>query len=124
MLFYHHDCPDCRRAIRQCEQMARDLAGNEDFLRIALIEVPPYGPAPHRDSAACVSGRLVNTKEWFITTPAVVLLTNMRVETAWEETLPDLETIVSQLARSRETQRSGDLQGKVSPAQTSCRERR
>ena len=46
VLFYHHDCPDCRRALPQYAQMARDLAGNEDSLRIALIEVPPYGPEP------------------------------------------------------------------------------
>ena len=35
VLFYHHDCPDCARAIARYQQMARDLAGNEDFLRMA-----------------------------------------------------------------------------------------
>ena len=30
-------------AIPKYERIARDMAENEDFLRIALIEVPPYG---------------------------------------------------------------------------------
>lgn len=97
LLFYHYDCPDCRQAIPQYEQMARDLAGNEDFLRIALIAVPPFGPAPPGPASPCTLGRLADVKEWFITTPAVALLTDARVRAAWEQTAPDLETIILHL---------------------------
>ena len=74
LLFYHHDCPDCQKAIPQYEQLARDLAGNEELLRIALIEVPPYGRHPAHWNTLCSFGQLADTKEWFVTTPLAVLL--------------------------------------------------
>jgi len=74
--------------------MARDLESNEDFLRIALIEVPPYGRGPISENSPCVLGRLAETKEWFVTTPAVALLSDGNVTSAWEEKAPDFETIL------------------------------
>jgi thiol-disulfide isomerase/thioredoxin len=82
VILYHHDCPDCQKAIPQYEQMARDLAGNEDFLRIALIEVPPYGQVTMSRDSPCVFGRLADVKEWFVETPTAVLLVGMKVEYA------------------------------------------
>ncbi|MHC4397105.1 MAG: hypothetical protein ACYS1A_15810, partial [Planctomycetota bacterium] len=38
----------------------------------------------------CTLGRLNDTKEWFVTTPAVALLTNGKVKSVWEEKAPDL----------------------------------
>jgi hypothetical protein len=43
VVLYHHDCPSCTEALPKIEAMARELAGNEEFLRFALVEVPPYG---------------------------------------------------------------------------------
>lgn len=104
LLFYHYDCPDCREAIPKYEQMACDLGGNGDFLRIALVEVPPYGPAVLGTSAFCTLGRLAATKEWFITTPAAALLTNTRVKAAWAQFAPDFDTVIAEIAPSeRET---------------------
>ena len=80
------------------ERIARDMAGNEDFLRIALIEVPPYGQRPISDNSPCTLGRLDETKEWFVTTPAVVLLTGGKVKSVWEEKAPDLDAILEKLA--------------------------
>jgi len=94
VLLYHYDCPDCAWAIPMYEQMARELEGNEDFLRIALIAVPPYGHAPVSENSPCTLGRLAETKEWFVTTPAVALLTDGKVKSAWEEKAPDLDTIL------------------------------
>lgn len=93
LLLYHHDCPDCRRAIPQYEQMARDPAGNEDFLGTALIEVPPYGPAQRR-SPGCACGRLADAKEWFMTTPAVFLISESITIAAWEGVVPDCESVI------------------------------
>ena len=100
LLFYHYDCPDCREAIPRYEQMARDLDGNGDFLRIALVEVPPYGPAVLGTSACCALGRLAATKEWFITTPAAALLTNTRVKVAWAQFAPDFNAVIAEIAAS------------------------
>jgi hypothetical protein len=98
VLLYHHDCPDCAIAIPKYEQIARDLAGNEDFLRIALISVPPYGQWLVKEGSPCVSGKLAETKEWFVTTPAVAILTEAKVTSAWEAKAPDFETILQKLA--------------------------
>jgi hypothetical protein len=100
VLLYHHDCPDCTTAIAKYEQMARDLAGNEDFLRIALIAIPPYyGQGPVNEDCPCTLGRLDQTKEWFVTTPATALLTDGQVKSAWEEKTPDFDTIFQRMAR-------------------------
>ncbi|MBW7989259.1 MAG: hypothetical protein FVQ84_04480 [Planctomycetes bacterium] len=101
VLLYHYDCPDCGTAIPKYEQIARDLAGNEDFLRIALIAVPPYGQGPASENSPCTLGQLAETKEWFVTTPAVALLTDGKVTSAWEEKAPDLDTIIQQIAKKQ-----------------------
>jgi hypothetical protein len=99
VLLYHYDCPDCGRAIPMYEQMARDLSGNEDFMRIALIEIPPYGRGPVSENCPCTLGRLPETKEWFVTTPAVALLADGKVKQAWEEKAPDFETIMQKMTK-------------------------
>jgi len=72
VMLYHYDCPDCAKAIPEYEQMARDMEGNEDFLRIALVEVPPYGQSSVGEDSPCVLGKLDKSKEWFVTTPVSV----------------------------------------------------
>jgi thiol-disulfide isomerase/thioredoxin len=60
-MLYHYDCPDCQTAVPKLERMVRDLQGNEDFLRIVLIEVPPYGTedfSPASQNNVCMFGKL------------------------------------------------------------------
>jgi len=90
VLLYHYDCPGCGEAIPQYEQIARDLKGNEDFLQIAFVAVPPFGQAPITENTAVTLGKMDNSKEWFVTTPAVALLKNAQVQQAWEEQAPTL----------------------------------
>jgi thiol-disulfide isomerase/thioredoxin len=112
ILLYHYDCPDCGWAIPMYEQMARELAGNEDFLRIALIAVPPYGrylghKGPVSMNCPCTLGKLDQSKEWFVTTPATVLLTDGQVKSAWEEKAPGLDTILQKMAKNtKKTEKS------------------
>jgi hypothetical protein len=68
VLLYHYDCPGCGEAIPQYEQIARDLKGNEEFLQIAFVAVPPFGQAPITETAAVTLGKMDNSKEWFVTT--------------------------------------------------------
>ena len=105
VLLYHHDCPDCAVAIPRYEKMASDFAGNEDFLRIALIEVPPYSQGQVSRNSPCVLGRLAAVKQWFVTTPAVALLTDGQVISAWEEKAPDMDTIFKNMAKNAEKNR-------------------
>jgi thiol-disulfide isomerase/thioredoxin len=97
VLFYHYNCPGCARAIPQYEQMMRDLAGNEDFLNIAFIEIPPYGDGPVSKDSPCVQGKLADTKEWFVTTPAVVLLKDGVVLAGWQAKAPDFDTVIEKM---------------------------
>ena len=99
VLLHHHDCHDCQIAIPKYQLISRDLAGNDDFLRIALIEVPPYGQGQVSRNSPCVLGRLADTKDWFVTTPAVALLKDGQVISAWEAKAPDLDTILENMAK-------------------------
>ncbi len=76
VVLYHHDCPACTEAIPQIEQMAQELEGNEDFLRFALVEVPPYGGKAIVNRSNIQIGKLEDSKEWFVTTPVVMIINN------------------------------------------------
>ena len=75
VLFYHYDCPDCQKAISEYERLGRDNKGNKNFPKIALVEVPPYGLDLRIANSLCIIAKLNNMKNWFMTTPATVLLT-------------------------------------------------
>ena len=98
ILFYHYDCPDCRKAIPEYQQMAEDLAGNEEFLKVAFIEMPPYEKDETLKKSISNYGRLSDVKEWFVTTPAVTLVKDGKVAKAWEEKAPDFEAVMQFLA--------------------------
>ena len=73
VLLYHHDCPKCQEAIAKWEHAAStdDPIGT---LRIALIEMPPYGSLPHATSSPdrLFYGRLSESREWFVTAPVEI----------------------------------------------------
>ena len=98
LVFYHHDCRDCQRVLPQYERTARDLAGNEDLLRVAMIAMPPYGEESGSDSSPCVLGRMAASKEWFLATPVTVLIEQGKVTAVWETEAPDLEIILAHMA--------------------------
>lgn len=96
-LLYQHDCQDCEQAIPLYDQMGRDLAGNEDTIRIAFIEIPPYASPqdsliPH--GTPCLTGKLDSSKKWYIATPLVVLLDNGSVVKYWQGEAPNLDQIL------------------------------
>ena len=93
LLLYHHDCPDCQKAIVEYQQMTRDLKGNEGLLQIALIEVPPYGHAPINGNTNCTLGKLDNSKEWFVTTPIIIVLHESKVKRAWAGSSLDINKL-------------------------------
>jgi thiol-disulfide isomerase/thioredoxin len=93
-VLYHYDCPDCQRVIPEYEQMAEELVGNEDFLRVAFVEIPPYGERRVGPSPSYTRGQLADVKEWFVTTPCVLLLVDNRVRQAWQEEVPDLASVL------------------------------
>ena len=95
LLFYHYDCPDCRAVIPRYERMAQQLRVKGGFPRIALIEVPPYGPLPFWRSSIPAYGRLSDAKRWYVGTPSALLLTGEVVEAVWEKKLPDIRALIA-----------------------------
>jgi hypothetical protein len=72
LLLYHHDCPDCQRAIpgyvRQAEQQVSQLGRSQ----ILLVEVPPLGPAS--DYSPTEHTHLDEGVEWFVQAPLELTL--------------------------------------------------
>ena len=100
VLFYHNDCPDCLEAISRYDRAARELAGNEDAIRIAFVEVPPYGP--EQDSlipaeTPCLKGRLDSVKKWYVTTPLVVVMLDGQVLGSWQGQAPEFDAIIEEV---------------------------
>jgi hypothetical protein len=89
VVFYRHDCPKCQQALPRYKRLAEELISANEDTHIALIEIPPYGPAMLSTNQLCRLGRLNDSKEWIITTPAEVRVTNGRVIAANSEVVPE-----------------------------------
>jgi len=99
IMLFHHDCPDCARALPEFQQIAENFVGNEDTLQLALIEIPPYGYDADVQNSACLLGHMDASKKWLVVTPAVLLITHGRVHLAWEEGfMPTFDTVLAQVA--------------------------
>lgn len=97
VMLYSDTCETCHEAIPRYDQMAREMAGNEDAIRFALIEIPPY--ASGKDDIVpgdtpCWQGRLDTSKKWYIQTPLVVLVVDGIVVKCWEGEAPQLNEIL------------------------------
>lgn len=104
IMLFHHDCPDCEKTMPAFEQIADNFVGNEDILKLALVEIPPYGYDEDAHDCACLLARMDRSKKWMVTTPSVLMLTNGVVRHAWEEgTLPTFEEIFEKVAALMES---------------------
>ena len=101
VLFYHHDCPDCITAIEKLNKTRYEIQDARYELNVALIEVPPYGEDQVIAGSAYVHGRLANVKEWFVTTPAVVLLTDGQVKQSWQEKPPEIDVVLENIVSTK-----------------------
>jgi thiol-disulfide isomerase/thioredoxin len=98
VLMYHYDCPDCARAIPDYLEMHKSLAGNENAINFAFIEMPPYGGEKQQlisPDSNVTRGRLSDKKKWFFQTPVVVVLSDGAVSGAWEGKAPNLDEILN-----------------------------
>jgi thiol-disulfide isomerase/thioredoxin len=96
VLLYHWDCPNCREAIPMYDKLSRELSGGEGSIRFAFVEIPPYGQQkdnPVPPDTSCLKGRLDSSKQWYITTPLVVLTENGSVIKSWQVQAPNLDQI-------------------------------
>ena len=97
VLLYHHDCPKCLKVIPRYEGQARESSNAPAAPRVALIQIPPFGtpePLPLPSDTSCVLGQLSDKKEWFVETPAVLLLRSGMVSPMTQEQyVPHVETV-------------------------------
>jgi thiol-disulfide isomerase/thioredoxin len=99
VVLYSTECDTCHKAIPLYDQMGRDMAGNEDSLRFAFIEIPPYaskqGLVPV--DTPCLRGKLDSSKKWYVQTPLVVVVQDGLVVKFWEGETPQLDEILASL---------------------------
>jgi hypothetical protein len=111
IVLHHIDCDDCRAAIPRYQQMARDLRDIQSNLRIALIEVPPYQPHQEPPGTAWLTGKLDQSKRWFVVTPAAVTLANGQVMNAYGKKIPDLSTVLINLMETNRASGLSQMEG-------------
>jgi len=97
VVLIQYQCEQCHEVIPHYEQLCDQLAGNEDSLRIAFVEIPPYAPANESlipAQTACLTGKLDTSKKWYIKTPLAVLIENGKLISFWEDHTPSLDEIL------------------------------
>jgi hypothetical protein len=96
-VFYSAECESCHQAIPIYDQICRDMAGNEDSILFAFIEIPPYASEKNSLIPAdtpCLRGKLDSSKAWYTQTPLIVALRDGLVVKTWEGQAPLLDEIL------------------------------
>ncbi len=91
IFFYHDDCPGCEEMVPKYSELCDEVAGSGDQMRIAFIEVPPYGPDEDDlvpKDTTCTTGRLDTSKTWYLETPLVVITVEGQLVQYWQEDVP------------------------------------
>jgi len=78
VIFHRQECEVCQRVVPEYLRQAEELRARE--IKLALVEVPPYGESLRGKGA--LQGRLAADRDWFVQTPALVWVTDGRVERA------------------------------------------
>ncbi|MCY2925131.1 MAG: hypothetical protein NT031_06770, partial [Planctomycetota bacterium] len=96
VVLFARGCPGCAEALPRYQKMAAGSAARGEPA-VALVEIPrphhPDAPEPARQ-AGPLWGRLDDRKDWFVTTPVVLLLADGVVKAAWEGKAPPWEQLV------------------------------
>lgn len=100
IVLYSNDCDTCHEAIPLYDKMSRDMAGNQDAMLFAFIEIPPYAEQDHSlipPDTPSLKGRLSSARDWYIMTPLVALIRDSSMIKSWEGKAPDLDEIMEAL---------------------------
>ncbi len=79
VVFWSHDCPKCVMELPNVIRLAADAKASSARHKVALIEIPPYGPKRPTDDSSIVFGRLDPETPWPAMTPFWIELHNGRV---------------------------------------------
>ena len=89
-LLYREDCPECHEAIPIFEQYAEQFGIDEDSIRVALVELPPYGDPSHSlipQDTKCLTGKYIADKV-FGATPIIVITDGGVLVKGWKGSDP------------------------------------
>ncbi|AQQ09353.1 hypothetical protein L21SP3_01157 [Sedimentisphaera cyanobacteriorum] len=99
MLFYHNDCPNCREAIPVYEEFNQVMQASGQDVKVAFIHLPSQGssaPDPVPQDTTCLTGEIVNQRQWLTATPLVIVTEDGTVLEVWENEVPmDLDKLLS-----------------------------
>jgi thiol-disulfide isomerase/thioredoxin len=104
VLLYHYDCPDCAKAIPLYDSYSRQFGADENSMRFAFIEIPPYGGTANENpvppDTLCLDGKINKNKELIVKTPVVVVIWNGVLVKKWDEGYaPKLDEIFEAVAQ-------------------------
>lgn len=83
LVFYHPGCPECEELIQWFRTSALVDSGSAARQPVAFIEVPESGELTKKLSlpaGVCLFGKLDNSREWFVSTPAILAVKDGMVE--------------------------------------------
>jgi hypothetical protein len=98
VILYDVKCETCHEAVPLYDRLSRDLAGDDDSLRFAFVEVPPYATEQEQIipvDTVCLRGKLDSSKKWYMQTPLVVVLQDGVAAKFWEGQTPQLDEILN-----------------------------
>jgi hypothetical protein len=110
VILHRYDCPHCREARPELERLARDFPKLAPGVGVAMVEVPPYGKPQDDAASLCLQGRLNTSRDWFVTTPVILVLDDRQVTAVWQEKVPE-EIVILDAALA-----PPDLQAPPSPS--------
>ena len=92
ILFYHFDCPNCRVALPIYNDMNEMLMGNQDDIKFAFIEMPPYGGTDEENlvpqNSQCITGKLREEKKFYAASPLLIITHDAIVTNVFEVEVP------------------------------------
>jgi hypothetical protein len=103
VILYDIECETCHEAVPQYDRLSRDLSGDDESLRFAFVEVPPYATEQEQIvpvDTPCLRGKLDSSKKWYMQTPMVVVLQEGRAAKFWEGQTPQLDEILEAIGET------------------------
>jgi uncharacterized protein DUF1573/methylamine utilization protein MauE len=89
VVLFSHDCPGCQELVPQLVDRIKGDTMAAAMGRLALVELPPYGPRQEleeKEKLGATYCRLSEKHDWFVGTPVVLLLEGGLVIAAKEST--------------------------------------
>jgi hypothetical protein len=97
-VLHRHDCDKCHETLPIFEEYAEMFGTDSDSIRIALVELPPFGESTGYvipEDTKCLQGKF--TKKLLVQTPVIVALFDGEVQKVWtsEDETPTIDDLMA-----------------------------